>query len=140
MIINSDEIESVIRKTFGKRFTHDFSLQIHDEQYFCPSMDDVKVLLEKNKVDKLEYIEDKFDCDDFAFILKAYFIKQAYKDKKRRYPYSLGLIMGGKLLGNIPHAINFIITEKLKILLIEPQTDAILKPTKNDREIYFIYM
>ncbi len=139
MIINSDEIEDIIRATFGKRFTRNHTIQIADEQYFCPSLKFVKKMLAKNKVDKFEYIEEKFDCDDFAFILKAYFIKQAYKDKKRRYPYCLGIIMG-KLLGDINHAINFVITDSLKFYLIEPQTDAILKPTKKDREIYSIYM
>ncbi len=140
MIINSDEVEGIIRKTFGKRFTDDFSLQIHDEQYYCPNIDDVTTILEKNTVDKQEYIEDVFDCDDYALILKAFFIKQAYKNKKRRYPYCLGIIMGGKLLGDIPHAINFVITDKLKLLLIEPQQDQILEPTSLDREIYFVYV
>ena len=48
--------------------------------------------------------------------------------------------MGGKILGNVPHAINFVITNELKLFLIEPQLDKILKPTRKDRGIYSIYM
>jgi len=140
MIINHTEIEDIIKQTFGKRFTRDFSLQISDEQYYCPSLEDVTLLIEKNTSDKMEYIGDVFDCDDYALVLKAFFIKQAYKDKHRRYPYCMGMIMGGKLQGNIPHAINFVITDKLEFYLIEPQQDEILKPTKLDREIYFMFI
>jgi len=140
VILDSDEIAEIIKKTFGTRFTDDFSLQISDEQYYCPSLEDVTAILEKSTVDKREYIEEVLDCDDFAVLLKAHFIKQAYKEKKRRHPYAVGLIMGGKLQGNIPHAINFLITDKMELLLIEPQTDTIQKPTKLDKEIYFIYL
>ena len=138
MILNRGEIEDIIKKTFGNRFTDDFSLQMSDEQYYCPSIQDVKVILEKSTVDKREYIEEKMDCDDYARILKVDFIKQAYKEKKRRHPYAVGVIKGGKLQGNIPHAINFVITDKMELLLIEPQTDTIKEPTNQDREIYFI--
>ncbi len=140
MIINSDEISNIIKKAFGRRFTRDFSLQISDEQYYCPSLDDVKLMIKKNNDDRLEYTDSIFDCDDYALSLKYFFIKQAYKNHHRRYPYCMGMIMGAKLLGDIPHAINFVITDKLKLYLIEPQEDKIIKPTKSDRQIYFIYI
>ena len=138
MILTRYEIEVIIRETFGTRFTDDFTLQMSDEQYHCPSLEKVKAILEKSTLDKREYIEEKFDCDDYARILKVDFIKQAYKEKKRRHPYAVGVIKGGKLQGSIPHAINFVITDKMELFLIEPQTDTIEKPTKQDREIYFI--
>ena len=138
MILDPDEIKVIIRKTFGNRFTRDFFLMIPDDLYFCPSLKDVKAILEKSKVDRLEYIEEKNDCDDFAILLKADFVRLAYEDKERIFPYAFGEIMGGKLQGDISHAINFVITNKQESFLIEPQTDTIKKPTKRDREIYFI--
>ena len=140
MIIDAAKIDNIIRETFDGKLASDFSLQISDEKYFCPSIDDVKLLIKKNTVDRLQYTDDIFDCDDYALSLKYFFIKSAYKDKKRRYPYCVGIIMGGKLLGNIPHAINFVITEKLKLLLIEPQNDSIIFPRKSDAEIFFVYI
>lgn len=139
MIINAEKIEDIIRETFDDKLASDFSLQISDEKYFCPSIDNVKLLIEKNTVDRLQYTDELFDCDDYAMLLKAHFIKSAYKNKKRRYPYSVGIIMGD-LLGDIPHAINFVITEKLKLLFIEPQNDTITSPTKSDAEIFFVYI
>lgn len=139
MIINPIQIQSVIEDAFKRRFTSDFYLQVADEEYYCPSMDEVKEIIKKNTIDRMQYTDDVFDCDDYALGLKYHFIKQAYKNKHREHPYCMGIIMGN-ILEDIPHAINFVITNTLELYLIEPQTDEILQPTEKDREIYFIYM
>ena len=72
MIINAENLDNIIRETFDDKLADDFSLQISDEKYFCPSIDDIKSLLEKNKLDTQKYIEEKFDCDDYAILLKAH--------------------------------------------------------------------
>ena len=140
VVIDSYRVEKIIKKTFGRRFTRDFYLQLADEEYYCPPLSDIRKLVKQNKIDRLTYSAEKFDCDDFAVSLKSIFIKHAYKNKERRYPHCLGIIMGGKLLGNIPHAINIVISNQLKVYLIEPQEDKIFRPRKSDREIYFIYI
>ena len=139
MIINPTQIHGVIEDAFRRRFTSDFYLMISDEQYYCPTMDEVKEIIKKNTIDRIQYTDEVFDCDDYALALKYHFIKQAYTDKHRKHPYCMGMVMGN-ILEDIPHAINFVITNTLELFLIEPQTDEILQPTKLDREIYFMYM
>ena len=133
-------VEEIIRKSFGRRFTRDCNIVLEDDAYYCPPKSDVTRLLRENSTNRKKYAPDIYDCDDFAFTLKYCFIKDAYRNKERRYPHCFGIIMGGKLDGDEPHAINLVITNKLKLFLVDPQTDRIFKPKKSDRLIYFVYI
>lgn len=138
-IIQSDEVIDILWDVFKKRFTNDYSLIIADDAYYCPTLTEVRSLLSKNHLDKKKFTDSKFDCDDYAFGLKNLFIKRAYYRKQRKNPYCVGLLWGN-VLSETPHAINFVITNRKKVYLIEPQQDKIIKPTPRDDKISFVYV
>lgn len=135
----SDEIIKIISKQLGP-FMEDYPAYcISDEQYHCPTIKEVQKILTKSKLNSKIWLSEKFDCDDFALALKYEFIKNAWHNKKRKIPYSVGIINGDSS-GEGYHAINFVICDDGKLYLIEPQTDEMFLPSRNFKDIYFIYI
>ena len=59
-----------------------------DNFYRCPSLKTAREIVKKSKVCRKRYIVEKHDCDDFAHLLKAEFIRRAYTEKRRKYPFT----------------------------------------------------
>ena len=111
-----------------------------DSDYGILRKSDVERFLKSNKVDKLKYKAESFDCDDFSRALTGDFVQW----------YSKGDVEGGAAFGYLYgqiywspddpnekvkyHAICFFIDEKEKVWLIEPQNDKMYEP--NQRSIY----
>lgn len=107
-----------------------------DGNYVMPTRDELTKLLFDSEINFREYVSEIQDCDDFALLLHAYVIKQRYEDydtgkipKGRRYPLAFGQIWYQSFQG--PHAVNICITRDDGVLMIEPQTDRIWKPSKD---------
>ena len=95
------------------------------------------VLDAEAQVDQERYISHKFDCDDFAHLLKSAFIRDAYTNGYRRHPYSLGVVWGK----DPAHAMNLIVTSngsRRSFRLIEPQSGNFYKPS--DEKLKDIYL
>lgn len=119
------------------RFAPDFKLLMGDSKYYLPPLEDVRRILVADSIDRRRYTSQKYDCDDFTISLKNRFNLDAYRNGRRRYPYSVGMLFGDLKEG--PHAINIVITNREQILLIEAQNDSIFQIRKEDRKIVFIY-
>ncbi len=133
---SSDEVKRIVQGTLKSKLKSSFRIYLGDKVYYCPPLADVQAILRSNTINLRPWISEKHDCDDFAFLLKAAFIDDQYRDGSRRYPYCVGIIWGDKLGGG-PHAMNWMINSDDKFRLIEPQTDTIRDPGKNDSGIYF---
>ena len=72
---------------------------------------DVKQLLDLSEVDKIVFVTEDMDCDDFAGILYGEFCKQ------RAFP--------GGIVDSHIHRLNWFINENLVLKFIEPQTKKI---------------
>lgn len=131
----SAEIEQIILKTLEGKFDKEFRLYLPDSEYYLAPRNDVDKILEKSSVDLNQWIAEMFDCDDFAICLKADFAKAAYKQGKRRAPYSMGIVWG-MLPG--PHAINWFVGVDQQVYFIEPQSDEIFEPRPSDRNIWLM--
>jgi len=117
-----------------------FRIFIADSTYISLSDSVLKEFLERSKTDRMDYKAGVFDCDDFADILKGDIVRYQYENKVR-FPYVFGVVWGKfSIDGQEPclHAINFSINENRKIRFIEPQTDEIFYPRKEDKKICFI--
>ena len=95
-------------------------IYIGDEEYVCPSLDEVKKILEDSQVDQRRYWSNGSDCEDFGFRLKADFVRK-YLTEESRLAYAFGMVWGNKPA----HAMNFVLCNDSKIYLIEPQDDKI---------------
>ncbi len=89
----------------------DAILYLSDNEYILCHYDDVAWFLAQSQIDKIEFQTEIMDCDDFASALWGEFNKP---------PWS-ALAIG--LVWTEVHALNIVITEDMKVLFLEPQTD-----------------
>lgn len=133
--LSGSKVRELVAKQLGPKLARNFGLYVADARYYCTPIEDVREILHASKVDRKIWVQERFDCDDFAHVLKAHFAEAAYKDGKRRAAHCFGVVWG--LLPG-PHAINWMINSDLKLRFVEPQNDRIFAPRRNDRNIYFM--
>lgn len=133
------ELRALITAQLGARMSAGCSMFLSDEAYYCPPMADVEEIVSNSLLDRVSYVEDTYDCDDFALVLKGHFAQAAYAEGKRRKPHCVGLLWGVFGTKNpINHALNWVVTDDLILRLIEPQTGDIWEPRKSDQGISFM--
>lgn len=135
--ISNQEVHNIVKEQLGSKLGQDYKFHTPDRKYFCPSVGYVQKLIQHSSVDKNQWIEERFDCDDFALVLKAYFAKAAYTIKQIQAPFCFGIVWG-----NLPHphAINWMINNDRKLRFIEPQSDEIYYPKNDQHNIWFMYV
>lgn len=133
--ITASQLRELIAKQLGPKLDRRFAFYVADSNYFCTPMEDAHEILMASAVDRNKWVSERFDCDDFAHVLKSHFAEAAYKDGKRRAAHCFGVVWGSL---PTPHAINWMVNSDLKLRFVEPQTDRIFLPRKTDKEIYFM--
>jgi len=105
--ITPDRIRHIFRRKFpeGELYLSD------NKDYKLCNLDDINTFLEADKTDKMKYIEDEFDCDDFANRLFGQFSIPSWS--------SLTI---GKMWTNL-HACLLLIDQNEELWILEPQTD-----------------
>ena len=133
--IKAAELRVLLTKALGKKLADQYTMRFADGSYFCPPLSEAKKIIKASRLDKKTWVEERFDCDDFAHVLKAHFAEAAYKNGKRRAAHCFGVVWG-----SLPtaHAINWMVTDDLKLRFVEPQSDAIYSPKSTDKDIYFM--
>jgi hypothetical protein len=115
-------------RTILSQFTT--NLWISDDIFECVNSKNLRDFLIINDVNTLQYINEKRDCDDFAYMLEG--------DITRWYPASAVGILWGLNRNDVAHAWNFFIDENKKVKFIEPQGDIIFDPTNEEIWIMII--
>lgn len=104
--------------------------QLTDQVYKVYTVHDLQRFLKEDQTDKMQYVAEEFDCDNFAF--GTYFMAEIAMPG-----CCLGVCFVGTPKG--AHAVNFFIDENNRFYLIEPQNDEI-KTIPKDWYIYFILL
>ena len=130
--LKNTHIQAILTKQLKGKLATGNGIYLADAVYFCPTVKAAKSIIAKSLLDQQVWIEERFDCDDFAYLLKAEFVKDAYRQGERRSAHCFGIVWG-KL--PTPHAINWMINDDLKLRFVEPQNDKIFAPRPNDKEI-----
>jgi hypothetical protein len=133
--LSSDDVEKIIEKQLAGKLKSGYKIYLGDARYFCPTLSDAQKIINYTSVNERKWIKQRFDCDDFAFLLKAEFVKDAYREGKRRAAHCFGVVWG-YLPGH--HAINWMINGDMKLRFVEPQNDKIFFPRTTDKDIYFM--
>lgn len=133
--IGSGELRSLVADQLGVKLARNFGLYVADANYFCTPLADAQEIIRASAVDRHTWVRERFDCDDFAHVLKAHFAEAAYKEGHRRAAHCFGVVWG-MLPG--PHAINWMVNSDMKLRFIEPQNDRIFFPRRTDKDIYFM--
>ena len=108
--ISGENLELLIKRLFPHA-----ALYISDTEYTLCHYDDVAYLLAVSQVNKIPYVPETMDCDEFAVALWGEF----------NMPPWGGLAIG--YLWSEIHAANCVVTEDMEILFMEPQTDELNK-------------
>ena len=127
------EVIALAKKALHGKVGLGFLTWLPDAWYYCPSLQYVRRLLAVCKVDQRQYKSGAGDCDDFAKLLHATFVDDAWRDGQRRNPHCAGQAHG---LFPKPHAINWVITDDHVFRFIEPQTDAVFLPNASIKETW----
>ena len=146
--ISNTEARALIIAQLGDKITSFGRQHLHfaDTEYYCPALDYVKKVLAVTRVDGIQYRAQVLDCEDFAKLLMAKFVEDAYRAVKdangvptnkviRRAAHCFGLIHGN-LPG--PHAQNFVITDDKILRIVEPQTDDIFLPGDTIKSVWLM--
>ena len=94
----------------------------NDYNYILPDKKLIVDFLTKNKVNKMDYIKDKNDCDNFSFILYGNFLEQQYKNNLK-YSFLFGLVYVHNNKTNINHILNFFIDDEYYVYCVEISTE-----------------
>lgn len=130
--IKASELRQIVATQIGPYTGTVFSLYVADGDYYCPPVDDVEDVIHEAKVDQDDYIAEAHDCDDFARLLVAAFIKDAYREGLRRPAYCFGLIFTNG------HAFNWFVDSNKNIQLVEPQTGSVFGMENLDEAVVFM--
>lgn len=129
-VLPSDEVRDIVQQAFSLEKSHR-GLRIGDRTYVAYELETLKEFLRDDVSDKLEYVSETFDCDDFARVLVG---RERVWYGKRAPPGVQGGSTLGVVWGDIrlnasrdpyPHAMNFFIDSERRVHLIEPQSDRI---------------
>lgn len=147
MIIKSSEVRKSIRSIWPKlRF-----MVLSDEEWWLPEIDEVRLAINEVAVDRLTYMVNLFECEEFALSLvvaiRGHRADLAVRNdlpaknqliQLRNWP--LGIVVGKRFRGeDTNHWINFILTKQGQYL-IEPQTGEMWQPMPSNDDIYFLFM
>lgn len=148
MFWKKPKIERLIARLFRRRWIplrdYHHGPVLGDREYFLPSLEEARTIIRNSHLDAKTYARLRFDCEDYAYVLKAHFCQAAYRNKRRQFAYCFGIVWGEELWTGAAaeaHAMNWMITCDGVFLLIEPQTGKVreLKPAAlADRRIYLM--
>jgi len=95
-------------------------IYLADQYYWVCPREDIEEFLASDPTDREEYVVEAHDCDDYSFRLMGQFHSK---------PYS-ALAFG--IAWSKVHAYNIFISKEGEVLLVEPQADQILTPSKDE--------
>ncbi|HDZ27943.1 hypothetical protein LCGC14_2087430 [marine sediment metagenome] len=136
MILDHHQVGEILWAALKKKLLDGWiNFLLPDNEYWAAPMADYEAIIEESTLDRMKFIGEKADCDDFALLLKAAFIRAAWKDGKRRRPYCFGEVWGQLPMS---HAINWLIDDTETLYFVEPQSDEIFLPRADDTGIKLV--
>lgn len=133
--ISAVEVRQIITHQLGAKLAKNFGLYMGDDDYFCTPLKDAEEIIANSAVDRHKWVAERFDCDDFALVLKAHFAEASYANGKRRKAHCFGIVWGNL---PTPHAINWMINDDKVLRFVEPQKEIVFAPRQADENIFFM--
>ena len=136
LYISADELRQLINDKLSGKLSKHFNLLISDTEYYCPPLAKAEQTITAGTLKHRQWIANRFDCDDFAHLLKASFIEETYLNEQLRAAYCFGIVWG--FIGGKPHAINWMVNSDGRLRFVEPRNDEIFYPRDDFQDIYFM--
>ena len=127
-VATADEMLAIAWAYFGPRWMAGVPRILYpaDDEYVCPTVAEALGIVQASRVDRDQYFDGGFDCDDFAYTLKAHVCEAAYVEGTRRRPYCFGILWAARPA----HALNWMINDDGLLRLVEPQRGEVVPLAK----------
>lgn len=136
--VGSDHVREIIRDAFSGKLHPTWSLHLGDERYYLPTLLEVQQVLSTSTLKRRRWILERHDCDDFAYILRAFFSSISYINDELEVGLCCGMIWGEFDWLEGFHACNWVITDDMTLRLIEPQRDTLYLSTACQGSVTFM--
>jgi hypothetical protein len=120
--VDHEEVEDAINDFFDEHDTEEDNIYSLDSDYYACSEEDMRSVVERDDTETHEFIEEKYDCENFALSFMA-------GAQKEYGVTTLGLVIDW----SGTHAYNILVTDELEILLMDPQSDTFVEPGEEDK-------
>ncbi len=136
VLMSRQEVSELISNQLATVLGRRNGIYLADADYFCTPLENALEIISHSKTDQLTWVEEVFDCDDFAHALKAVFTQAAYKDGRRRPPHCFGIVWG--LIDGKSHAFNWMVNSDLTLRFVEPQNHDVFELGPEIANVEFI--
>lgn len=125
VVAPASSLEGLARQTLGVRLGPDPGIRFGDGSFYLPTLAEVQQILVASQLDRRRWMEERFDCDDFAYVLKAEMSVHAYESSALRFGLCVGVVWGDFDWVQGFHAVNWFIDATRTLRFIEPQSDEV---------------
>ncbi len=124
-VVPASSLGGVVRQLLQGKLGDDPGIRFGDGSFYLPTLDEVKKILSESRLDRNIWTEERFDCDDFAYVLKGEMSQHAYQAKDLRFGLCVGMVWGNFAWVQGYHAVNWMLDASQTLRFIEPQDDTI---------------
>lgn len=136
--VDSDRVREIIQNAFAGKLHPTWSLHLGDASYYLPTLLEVQQVLSVSMLKRRRWILERHDCDDFAYVLRAFFSSISYINDELEVGLCCGMIWGEFNWLDGFHACNWVITDDMTLHLIEPQLDTLYPSTACQGSVTFM--
>lgn len=128
-VADAKGVDQIVQAALAGKFSNDPGLRYGDASYYLPTLAEVRQILRASRLDRRTWLAERFDCDDFAYVLKGEMSAHAYDAGELRFGLCVGIVWANFKWVDGYHAVNWFVASDQKLRLIEPQDDAIHGPS-----------
>ncbi len=124
--IDTESLKILVQRALAGKLANDHEIHYGDTHFYLPTLAEVALILQASHLDRKKWMQERFDCDDFAYVLKGEMSAHAYDAPDLHLGLCSGIVWGCfDWTGDEFHAVNWAVTSDEVVWLIEPQTDDI---------------
>lgn len=125
IVVPTSSLVGVVQKRLAGKLADDPGIRFGDGSFYLPKLGEVRNILDESSADRRAWMAERFDCDDFAYVLKSEMSIHAYESSSLRYALCVGIVWGNFDWVSGYHAVNWFIADDGELRFIEPQSDEI---------------
>jgi hypothetical protein len=125
VVAPASSLDGLVRQSLLGKLAADPGIRFGDGSFYLPTLQEVQQILTASRLDRETWMEERFDCDDFAYVLKAEMSVHAYKSGDMKFGLCVGMVWGNFDWVDGYHAVNWFVDNNSTLRFIEPQDDVI---------------
>lgn len=129
-IVSVNSVRGTVQQHLSGKFASDPGIRFGDGTYYLPTLQEVQEILQQSQSDRRTWLAERFDCDDFAYVLKGEMSIHSYDTGDLRFGLCVGMVWGNFDWVSGYHAVNWFISNDGVLRFIEPQSDAMYEASR----------